>query len=831
MSRGFLDRYIIALWEINDDDKVDSEFIGSKAEGLLSIPREWTLPFIILTRKFYFLWCDKKSARETLDKVSDHERKLLENFKHHFKNDNSNVLIRSNSPNENIDFRGEYNSKLVKNNIDDIINGIDKVLEESLPDPMFILIQEFLAPAVLGHISNERRVTPKKNKWLLERHDLSIQKFIIASKSRRKEVVIAKKDKDLYCALRSFAYFLSNLNSKSDVRYHCEWIWNAERVWLIQVDKSIRNKNLTLANNFLNRKVEPIPVLKNLSVIKNFTHPNSNSNNWKKLRSPIEFKKVNIPCSDVYVLAGNIWSNPNKDTKQKIFEDLKLLCSEHPIIVRCDIAKNVRKDDLLLPTSGALSCADDVIEHMELVHKKFLKLKILDKNWAFLISFKYEVKASALIQAYPFAQRIKVDALWGYPDGLLYYPHDTYYYYPSEKKHKYYKRYKGVGLFPTSKGWKPYGIAAPYDWQIVLKKSEVATMANWALELANSMGKEVQLMAFAKLEDKPDSNGCLPWHFTNLKISEYKESLRFLPKGENIKIIKNMDDLKSIENSDGLNGILIKPVTSLLRDYDFLIKISSLALKYNIPIYYEGSILSHAYYILSKNGTKVIPIASHEPIDSIRYNKLVRDNIPIIIKKAGGVSHIRKIPKEKAITLLAQKLIEESIEVWNSNDNTELINELADVLEVIDALISYCGVDKKELAKIKKKKLIKRGGFKELFFLEETSVRSFKSIQSDNGEIPLLLDDNNLTSKKIEKKQNLINFKGDLNFEKGIEFDIPFTPYLDDGLNKKELIETKGGVVFSVNNIEDRIYIKLNIKNKANTQRENNNQLRLFEEF
>jgi|SRR3989344_712694 len=98
----------------------------------------------------------------------------------------------------------------------------------------------------------------------------------------------------------------------------------------------------------------------------------------------------------------------------------------------------------------------------------------------------------------------------------------------------------------------------------------------------------------------------------------------------------------------------------------------------------------------------------------MRYNKLVRDKIPEIIRK----------DKKKSVTYIAddseywmklkEKLIEEVSEF--SENSTE--EEMADILEVIDAICEFKGFDKEGLKKIKLRKRFKRGGFKERIILE-----------------------------------------------------------------------------------------------------------------
>jgi predicted house-cleaning noncanonical NTP pyrophosphatase (MazG superfamily) len=96
------------------------------------------------------------------------------------------------------------------------------------------------------------------------------------------------------------------------------------------------------------------------------------------------------------------------------------------------------------------------------------------------------------------------------------------------------------------------------------------------------------------------------------------------------------------------------------------------------------------------------------------YNKLVRDHIPEIIEADGKkcVTHI--LSDDEYIRYLEEKLNEEVAE-YQSDKNLE---EMADVLEVLQALCVARGFSLDELENIRTEKAAKRGGFSEKIFLE-----------------------------------------------------------------------------------------------------------------
>lgn len=101
------------------------------------------------------------------------------------------------------------------------------------------------------------------------------------------------------------------------------------------------------------------------------------------------------------------------------------------------------------------------------------------------------------------------------------------------------------------------------------------------------------------------------------------------------------------------------------------------------------------------------------------YNKLVRDLIPEIIKKDGGVPKTRILNKRKYKEELLKKLIEESKEALETKGNKkDLTKEIGDVMEVLEAIAKAYHLDKKVVLKLKKERKKKRGGFAKRIFLE-----------------------------------------------------------------------------------------------------------------
>ena len=97
------------------------------------------------------------------------------------------------------------------------------------------------------------------------------------------------------------------------------------------------------------------------------------------------------------------------------------------------------------------------------------------------------------------------------------------------------------------------------------------------------------------------------------------------------------------------------------------------------------------------------------------YNKLVRDKIPEIISNNGENPKTRILDNIEYKKELDRKLLEE-VNEYLKDDNIE---ELADIEEVLLAILSYKDTSIEEFEKIRKEKENKRGAFKKRIYLEK----------------------------------------------------------------------------------------------------------------
>ena len=102
----------------------------------------------------------------------------------------------------------------------------------------------------------------------------------------------------------------------------------------------------------------------------------------------------------------------------------------------------------------------------------------------------------------------------------------------------------------------------------------------------------------------------------------------------------------------------------------------------------------------------------------ISYNKLIRDKIPEIIERDGKVAVTEVLNDEEYLLMLNRKLQEEVDEYLESGS----VSELADIGEVMHAIMEYKGISFEQFQRVRIEKLEKNGGFKKRLLLREVKV-------------------------------------------------------------------------------------------------------------
>jgi predicted house-cleaning noncanonical NTP pyrophosphatase (MazG superfamily) len=97
--------------------------------------------------------------------------------------------------------------------------------------------------------------------------------------------------------------------------------------------------------------------------------------------------------------------------------------------------------------------------------------------------------------------------------------------------------------------------------------------------------------------------------------------------------------------------------------------------------------------------------------------KLVRDRIPEIVRASGKSCTVTQLSAMEYRQALREKLVEEANEVADAEEKSELLKELADVCEVLDALMAAYNISGEQVKAIQQQRREQRGGFEKGWML------------------------------------------------------------------------------------------------------------------
>lgn len=104
----------------------------------------------------------------------------------------------------------------------------------------------------------------------------------------------------------------------------------------------------------------------------------------------------------------------------------------------------------------------------------------------------------------------------------------------------------------------------------------------------------------------------------------------------------------------------------------------------------------------------------------ITYDKLIRDRIPEIMDRAGVRYELAELTGEVFRAALGAKAVEEAEELRAAGTRDDVVKELADVLEVLEALMRVDGIDEAEVRAAQAARREARGGFERRLLLRWT---------------------------------------------------------------------------------------------------------------
>lgn len=732
-------------------ESITIDKVGKKAFGLSCLPKDWTLPFIIISDELVSQWLESESANKK--KIIRHWISMILSAANSISIDiNDKIIVRSSGEKEGIDERGKYYSKK------GILNELKSPLEFCLKkltadhdlegDKIPLIIQKCVAPiSAMGHLSNERRCYRELRDWLgvyEEPIEWEGKHFQINNRNWRVKINTEKMEHDsLRCNLSAHVSevlkFPATWGSDRQVRLHFEWVWDGNIIYIVQADRE--NETIGIVPAKISELKKQLPPKFIPSFLKEIH--SEHENKFEKIRNAILYKKLGLLNKKLYILDDqNVISEIAKGKiPPQIEKDIAELV-KGSLVIRMDIATTDLKKRQFLPRTNVRKL-DHATKWLIDVSAEIRKQGIMEELIFIFHNFIPAV-SSAFSYSAPGQRQVQIEALWGLPEGLYYNKHDKCIVDTMESdyqninpdeldkfKIKYKLNCKQFFVTPDADGsWKTKIVKPPYDWHRAIKYTKwIQKLAFYSRKIAESEKKSISIMWFIGVPKELSPNSIIPWYHEpyDPQITNRAITHRTKTPFDKSLVIRTAEDVETLrkETESGksqVRRVRIQPNDEkLLRDKDTLKSIGQLAKEIDAVILLEGGVLSHAYYQLMETNAIVEvrhPFSDFE--DSQEFNKLVRDKVATNISHGGEVVKMAKLYGEFFLRALKEKLIEEAFEVLDSVDQKAIIGELADVNEVIDGILSQLNVDKVELHRQQELKREKAGGFKSGVILQRT---------------------------------------------------------------------------------------------------------------
>jgi len=791
MNNSFIPKKLCIVhndrFEIIKNDDICRENVGTKAYGLSAIPSNWTLPFLVISPKMYGTYIDCQNIE--LIKKLWYGSVINALYAMHF-DLSKKLFLRSNMSSEGLDERGRYESyeccfETLFETIKVYFDHIKYLNVESEGVP--ILIQQYSQVTALGHVSNERRLSKEHRDWKgeVEQTDWNgtliplSKEFSISLRNWRRKIIINEHDSSfLNCSsLKNITRSLElpcAWATNQQLRIHFEWVFDGKYIYIVQADQEQDygiNPIVQFKAHYHSNKKFFIPkVLHLLS-----SEDRNKYSRYSKVCNPLIYSDLGLKTAPIYILdnKNEILKLINGEVSEQLASDLNDLASNH-LVIRTDIEADDQISKQMLPRTDDVRNKNDAIDWLINKSRKLCLDCKDDLSFIFILHNFIPSISSAFAYAEPNNRNVLIESLWGLPEGLYYYTHDKHI---VDTKHidlsavtisdisvaKKTINAKNNFIFSDANGKWIYNQVSPdYIWKLaILRESWLKEIAINTRRISEYVGTSISVMWFVGVDSNVYDCNVFPWYHEYFKYdTAARQANRKKHRNElSYAICKNTDIEKlrqtvQSDNRKNIKYLLLMPVeNNMIRSKEFIKEVGEIACNLGAVVILEGGVLSHAYYQLKSTGAA---IELKNPFDNIvsnvKHGKLVRDKIPNKIQSGGEIAIINKLSDNDLIEQLKIKLIEEAFEVLDAENTDDLIQELADVLEVVDSIIEKQKINKESVNTAKVRKKEKVGGFEDGIILEKTAISLYKSTDTPNDDL-FLQNDNQITS-WVDKKEN-----------------------------------------------------------------------------
>jgi len=801
--------------------------VGQKATGLSTLPPGWTLPFFVVDAA-----CEFEDVSATADQqvVARNRTSLQLALSELRLSANQLVIVRSSGTAETMEHRGSLVSEACR--VDQVAATISGLKQQVRALPGYEhaivhwIVQAKAEAKQTGHLSNERRLKAEWRDWVAQfdadkdSHG-QVQDFAVRAWRDGPFVLVDRLGcgyaAHLLEALKTAAMWATSFKA----RIHFEWVWDGDHVFLVQADKCEDRPGVKPTALVATKLAKP-----RVDALKAFRlERKQDLRNYGKLGNAALYRKLgyDMPAFHVLDQAETVQAILAGHFDSQLISDLDQLTTR-PLVIRTDGTNIPEEKREMLPRSDELRSTDAALKWLKDSFAPKITAAGLSNAGLCLLAHHYvPAVASAWAHAEPGKRMVRIESLWGIPEGLYWYSHDTFEVDTGEidasklsitetrsldikPRH----RYKGTFVAPDEHGhWIMQQTAVPFDWSRSIRRQEwIEEIAVASRHIAAAGKKAVNVMWLVDVVPAASKHKVLPWfHSTSSltggaraaptrKISWHKDfAIRTSPDWGKLK-----DELA---RGTKIDRVTVEPQdAALIRNADFAKDLAECAKQSGFVVELSGGILSHAYYVLTRAGCSVECVDLFGATeDVLEFNKIVRDQIPAQITDRGEKAEVIRLKGDALIQALKQKLVEEAVEVLDSRSSDDLVAELADVSEVIKTICDELSIDASaiETERLRKKK--KRGGFERGLMLVRTANPHTLSTQTDKdlsiGQelvgAPVGEVDQRSISTSLSRENRRLSMKPDLRalsraFEKLVTFETEFST----------LVERRGSAKFDL---------------------------------
>lgn len=719
-----------------DAGAVDSDTVGWKAYGLACLPPAWGLPFGVISAEYACLEARLQSNKALVSFMAAAGIPVA-----------ANLIVRSSGCDETLDDRGSLESATC--GMDSVFRTIRELIKNLKPGQrhrVHWVVQPHLEARIGGHFSNERRFRQESRDWVVEAVPPDGRSSYVSTKAVRPwrdgrvvgtEPLLSQSEPGVSVALKRVAMWATRFGP----RLHFEWLWDGKTVWLVQADAETYTGGVSPAS-LLPKHIAPAPI-DGLTVFRKAAK--ADFEGIRKLANAKLYSGLGYRMPPFYVLSDptTIAAIRGGHVSPELESDLTRLLAR-PLVLRTDGSEIPSSSREMLPRSDELRTLEGAKQWLLEALPEKLREAGLERTPIVLIGHHFIPSvASAWVRAEPGKPMVRVECLWGIPEGLYWLSHDTIEVDtgapvldvsksapPRPARIVKKQRFKGTFIAPDEEGrWTAHRTAPPADWRVSINSSKWLAEVAWTTRRIAEVEKSaVSVMWFIANHPDATPHQVLPWWHIKWQLGDtpkaapprkYRTSV-----DAHIRTSADWDSLLAeIASGTRIERVVVEPTDpALIRNPGFAKRLAEVAAANSIVVELSGGILSHAYYMLVKAGARVecVDLFGGDE-ETIEFEKLVRDKVVDAIEKRGEKAVTAKLEGDALVQALRRKLVEEALEALDAAMGDDIVGELADVLEVARRLGRALGFSDEDLEEARLDKAEKRGGFEKGTMLLRTA--------------------------------------------------------------------------------------------------------------